>query len=151
MGFLQNPILTNGNFLVTPEGGIAVKLINKTGSPSVKGMVVKNSPNTTNAVELTDIAGAGLYMPIGVFYENGKIDGDYCWVVISGIAYVYITIGLAVDLGAGLRTSATTAGTTHQFTPTPADDEHFREIGHTLESKTIADANRLVRAVLHFN
>lgn len=151
MGFLQNPILTNGNFLVTPEGGIAVKLINKTGSPSVKGMLIKNSPNTANAVELTDITGAGLYMPIGVFYEDGKIDGDYCWVVVSGIAHVYITVGLAVVLGTGLRTSATTEGTAHQFTPSPTDDEHFREIGHTLEAKDAGDENRLVKAVLHFN
>ena len=151
MGFLQNPIQTNGNFLITPEGGYAIRLINKTGAPTVKGMVVKNSPTTAKAVELTDITGAGLYSPIGVFYESGNADNTYCWVVVSGTAHVYITNGLDVALGAGLRTSATTAGTAHQFTASPTDDEHFREIGHTLEAKAIGDANRLVLADLHFN
>jgi hypothetical protein len=137
--------------MITTEGGIAIRAINNSGAASVKGKLVKNSTTLANAVELTDTTAPGLYAPVGVFLESGVPNGKPCWIVVSGIAYAYIVEGQAIDLGAGLRTSAGTAGTAHQFVPSPTDDEHWREIGHTLEAKTDVDTNRLVKAILHFN
>ncbi len=135
----------------TELGGIAIPLINKTGATSVKGMVVRTSPTVANAVSYTDTSGAGLYSPVGVIYNSGVADGEMVWVVIAGIAEVYAIEGYAVALGDGLRTTTGAPGKAGSFLASPTDAEHWREIGHTLEAKTIGDANRLVKAVLHFN
>jgi hypothetical protein len=153
MGFLQNPIQTNGNFLITPEGGYAIKLKNKSGSPSVKGAIVMASGTHDNAFEVVPTTNPHVYMPIGVVYNSGVVDGDFAWVVVSGIAEVLAMDNHEITLGSGIRTVSTVGqdGRAGKFTPDPADAEHFREIGHTLEYKSAVDANRLFKAVLHFN
>jgi len=75
-----------GSARLTPEGGFAVLLTNKTGAASVKGNVVHPSPTVDDAFVLS---AQDIPDPIGVVYESGAEDGTPCWVVIAGRADVY--------------------------------------------------------------
>ena len=70
---------------ITPEGGYAVKLTNKTGAPSVKGQIVSHEGTVANAFNLTAVDANHC---LGVVYESGVEDGAQCWVVVAGIAQV---------------------------------------------------------------
>ena len=72
---------------LTPEGGIAVRLTNKTGSASVKGTLCELSPSVDSAVVTV---GANEPDVIGVMYESGIADGSDVWVVIQGVAEVLL-------------------------------------------------------------
>lgn len=136
---------------LTPEGGIAVKLTNKTGSASVAGNVVSAHGSVNNAVALIvkDVPA-----PIGVFYESGIADGAEAWVVVAGIADVYFTGN--VSLGNIARGFITADGASYvagqalnDTIPNPlSDDKHFYEIGHCLAARTGAG---LAKVCLHFN
>lgn len=76
------------NWRVTPEGGYAIKLINRTGATSIKGYLVSASPYRDTACTLTV---AGNPNCIGVFYESGIANGSSSWIVINGIASVYFS------------------------------------------------------------
>lgn len=137
---------------ITPEGGLAVLLTNKTGGASVKGEVVANSATTASAVSkvIVDVPS-----PIGVFYESGIADGSEAWVVVVGIADVYFvgntTLGhiargfLTADGGSYVTGQALSEAV--PAAPFSAD-KHFYEIGHILESRVGAG---LAKTVLHFN
>jgi len=137
---------------LTPEGGIAILLTNKTGGVSVKGEVVTPSSSTSNAVAkiIVDVPD-----PIGAFYDSGIADGAEAWIVVSGIADIYfvgnttrghIARGFLTADGA----SYVTGQALSESVPTSpfASDKHFYEIGHVLESRTGAG---LAKCVLHFN
>lgn len=134
-------------FKITPEGGYAISLTNKTGSASVKGTVVSTSSTTDNAFTTNPIDGD---MPFGVVYEAGVADGSACWVVVSGIADVLIVNGQAATRGYIAYSSATTAGHVDLSATVPATSTHNREVGHTLETKS-SGTNVLIKCVLHFN
>jgi len=132
-----------GKVGVTPEGGVAVKLTNKSGGNSVKGEIVTSSTGTANAVES---AGINSDNPIGVFYEDSIADGQEAWIVVSGIAQVLMDAS-----GSTLEYWLGTGGTAKRGTSTispPAAPTHFQEMGHILE--TVA-ANSLAKCILHFN
>jgi len=144
---LELPTSTNIKF--TPEGGLAIRLINKTGANSIKGYCVDSSHTLNNAF---------IYVPngtpdcIGVIYNDGIANSLPCWVVVSGIADVYYSN--TVTAGQFARTqetaSAAIAGKAYgEDIPAPpfATDKHFQEIGHILES---GDPG-LHKTVLHFN
>ena len=136
----------------TPEGGIAIKLINKTGAVSKKGTIVSASFTTDNAFN-TSIADS--VIPQGSVYESGVPDGQLCWVVVSGIAEVLLKndtpavrgnwVGMSDAAG---RVSAGGGG--HTGTNPPAQAEHNKEIGHCLESKE-AGTDVLAKIIMHFN
>lgn len=144
-------VTAGGLVRLTQEGGLAVKLLNKSGAASVRGYVVEANDNTNRAVSLTQVD-----MPdaIGVFYESGVADGELAWVVISGLAYVYF-VGSATR-GQLARTFLTADGSfvagnalAENFPAAPfLSDKHFCEIGHVLESRTGAG---LALCALHFN
>jgi len=139
------------NVKFTPEGGIATRVINDTGAPSIKGTVVHASPNIDNAVSLIPIDNPD---PCGIVYDNGIPDGEYIWIVQHLKAEVLystpVTRGtfsrcpLAAD-GAGIVGRAI-----NEVLPIPpfATDKHFLEIGHPTE--TIA-APGLAMTFIHFN
>lgn len=131
----------------TIEGGIAIKLTNKTGANSVKGTVVYVDPAVDNAFEINPIDGD---MPIGVVYESGIADGSECWVVVSGIAEVLLVNTVASTRSYVAYSSASVAGRIDIAASVPAAATHFREIGHTLESK-VGGTNVLCKCILHFN
>ena len=79
---------TNPKAKMTPEGGYAIKLTNKTGAASVKGTIVAVKSDTDNAFDLVAIDGTDC---IGVVYEAGVADAAECFVVIAGKAQVLMT------------------------------------------------------------
>lgn len=137
--------------MFTPEGGLAIALVNKTGGASTKGYCVHASDSTNSAVRLVT---QGEPDTIGVFYESSIADGVEAWVVISGIADVYFVGNatrshlartfVAADGDYVEGQAKSEAIPTSPFT----SDKHFCEIGHVIESHTGAG---LAKCVLHFN
>ena len=137
---------------LTPDGGVAVKMTNKTGESSIEGTVVGVSHSgIDNAVQkiIVDIPD-----PIGVIAENGVSDGAEVWVVISGIAKVlFIGNTTRGHLARGFLSSdsgyISGYGLSEAVPTSPfANDKHFYEFGHVLESRVGAG---LSKCVLHFN
>ena len=150
---LANPTftgtVTSPKVMMTPEGGIAVRLTNKTGSASVKGTVIAASSTTDNAFALQ----SNEYDAFGVVYEAGIADGQECWVVVFGIAEVLLKDTTASTRGY-IALCADTDGrfiaTAPSGSPPMATDTHFKEIGHVIESKG-AGTDVLCKCVIHFN
>jgi len=143
-------VLIPQGFFFTPEGGIAVRLLNKTGSDSIKGYIVTASSSVKEAVSLAVLDGPDI---IGVFYEDGIPDASYAYVVISGKAQVYFngntTRGyIARNRYTGDGGSNGQAQSEALPTPPFSTDKHFQEIGHILETRTGAG---LALVNLHFN
>lgn len=129
----------------TAEGGLAVKLTNKTGSASVKGTVVRASTSTDNAFGLSGVSGDEA---IGVVYESSIADASECWVVVSGIAEVLLKDGTACTHGDWAGVSDT-SGRAYAATEPASSTGHDVEIGHFIESKG-SGTNVLAKLVLHF-
>lgn len=135
----------------TEDGGLAIKLTNKTGAASVKGYLVHNSSAVDNAVVLSQI---DIPDCVGVFLESDVADGEEAWIAVAGIADVYFSgdstrghmarVGVSQDTGKANGQAISEAIPTSPF----ASDKHFAEIGHVLESRTGAG---LAKCVLHFN
>jgi hypothetical protein len=147
---ITNPITA---ITMTPEGGLAVGFINKTGAVSVRGM-------TVDIYRATAIDGAVGYTTqgvpdcIGAIYDAGVVDGGLMRVVVAGIAQVMFVN--AATRGHLARTFVAADGNYEagkalsEAVPTApfATDRHFSEIGHLLESTSVPG---LARVVLHFN
>lgn len=137
----------------TPEGGIAVPLINKTGAPSIKGTIVEADSSVDEAFSAT---GATEFMPIGVVYENGVVDGSECLVVVAGIVDVLLEDGTAATRGYWVKTSDTQVGRVDATLSDPPGgglpqlDEHSREVGHCIQSAG-AGIDVLASIIMHFN
>lgn len=137
----------------TAEGGLAIKLLNKTGAPTIKGTLVNTEANVDFAFAVVTADEADI---IGVVYENSIADGDFAWIVISGCADVLIEDGTTATRGYWCRASATVAGRADITNAEPPGgtineiDNHFREIGHCLQS-VVSGTDKLARLTLHFN
>lgn len=136
--------------MVTPEGGLAIRLTNKTGGVTTKGYLVTASTGTDKAFAYCAVDQPDI---IGAVYEAGVADASECWVVVAGIADVYFmgstTRGhfarniVAADGGAsGQAVSEVKPGTPF------ATDKHFAEVGHVLETRVGAG---LAKVAMHFN
>jgi hypothetical protein len=143
--------ITSKKWKDTPEGGRAIKIVNRTGAASVKGYMVHPSPSydTSCTLSIVDVPD-----PIGVVYDSGVANGSEMWVVTNGIADVYF-IGSATrgHIARGFVTgdAGYVAGQAlSEAVPSPpfATDKHFYEIGHVIQSRTGAG---LARCVLHQN
>lgn len=140
-----------GPVLFTDLGGVAILMINDTGAPTNKGYLVRPSGAVDNGVVLVaqDIPDV-----IGIFLNDGVPDGELARVVVSGIAEVYFTGNVTRDQLARGFVSADAGFVAGQalnepFPTSPfANDKHFYEIGHTLESRVGAG---LAKTNLHFN
>lgn len=129
---------------MTPEGGFAVRLTNKTGAASIRGTIVGVKAAVGNAFDLTAI---DANYNLGVVDESGVADGAECWVVVSGIASVLMknaaTLGqqcripLNTDTGevAGYAMAADQGATASVY-----------KIGDILETKA---ADTLCKVLLH--
>lgn len=131
---------------LTSLGGYAIRMINKSGSPSVKGTVITVSNNMDNAFM---IAPANSSKPLGIIYESGIADGSACLIVISGVCEVLIKDGTASTRGNWVCVSDT-PGRATATTIEPNPSAVFTGLGITLESKT-AGTNVLVKTALHLN
>jgi len=135
---------------LSPEGGVLVKLTNRTGATSVKGSVLSLSTAYDSAVTLQ----IEEFDAAGIMYDSGVADGAECWVVVSGVADVLLKEGTAATRGSWSR-CADTDGRAVVTTPpsglgTVALSDHFKEVGHCLETKA-AGTNVLAKLVIHFN
>lgn len=139
--------ILNERLMITDEGtnmgGHAVKLMNKTGSPSVRGEILDASTIDDNAVVLTGVSDTS---PVGTFLEDGVPDEEWAWVVVSGIA-PFKADGVGFSKGDWLYASAT-AGRAGGGAHTPNPATHFQEIGHAIQD---AAANAVGLGVMHFN
>ena len=149
-GGIVTAMTKNTQATFTPEGGLAIKLTNKTGGASVKGSVVHCSETTDDAFDLQ----ADEFDAMGVVYENGIADGSDCLVVVAGIADVLLKDGTAATRGYWAKASDTDGRA--EVTTAPSGigaldvGEHFREIGHCIESKG-SGSDVLAKCILHFN
>ncbi len=135
--------------MMTAEGGLAVRLVNKTGAASVKGTLAEASSAQDSAFGVADAE----YDTIGAVYENGIADGALCWVVIGGIAEVLLEDATAATRHNWVH-SATTDGRADASLAEPSGggfnnaNEHFKEIGHCLES-VAAGTDKLCKILMH--
>lgn len=145
-------VFGNNKVGISELGGVAVKLTNKTGAPSVKGTIVIADTTTDDAF---DIAAADEIQPIGIVYDDGIADGSECWVIIYGIADILLKDTTASTHGNWVYTSdaAGRAEATLAAPPgggVPELEIHVGEIGHALES-IAGGVDVLARVCLHFN
>ena len=149
---LDKTSLGNNKVKMTPEGGLAIRLTNKTGATSIKGTLVEASTSTQEAVGTCD---ANCVASSGVVYKSGVADGSEMWVVVAGITEVLLKDTTSATMGYWAKTSDTAgrADITNAAPPgggIPQHDEHSQEIGHCIQSVT-AGTNKLCKVVLHFN
>ena len=134
----------NSYFKITPEGGFAVRLTNKSGAETVKGQIVGIKTGTDNAFDLTAV---GANHCLGVVYESGIEDDAVCWVVVSGIAQVLMKNAAVrgqlcrIPLNADDSKAAGYAMAAAQ-----SDTASVYKIGDVLET---ADAEVLCKVLLH--
>ena len=147
-----NDLVIKGTFfgpggMITPEGGYAVRVTNKTGVATVKGKLAECSESVDNAVAL---AGAGDTECVGVFYDAGVADGDECWIVWGGIADVLLDDDVSAVHGNWMATGAA-EGYARTATSPAASPQHFQEIGHCLESvsATGGGTHILAKCMIH--
>lgn len=135
--------------MMTPEGGFAVLMINRTGTASQKGRVVMASTDNNNSVVY---ASAGSNMPVGVMYNSSVANGSVCWIVVGGLAEVLMEDNVSAVGGYWLGVSTSEAGYA-ETASAPPTALHWNEIGHCTQSKTATGAGThvLSRAILHFN
>jgi hypothetical protein len=140
-----NPLL---NGAVNREGGVMVLL--KACEPLVKGNIVQATATVLLGVGKTPTTS---FDPIGVVYTDSLgsftvASGAWVWVVHSGPCQVLTDS--AASLSNILCTSTTTRGTANDVgSPPPVSTaDHFREVGHLLQSVPVAT---LAWAIVHWN
>lgn len=131
---------------LTPEGGIAIRMTNATAGLTVHGQIVQADTASDNSFK-TAVANSD--MPIGVVYNSGVDVGGEAWVVVAGIAEVLMKNTVAPVHGY-VAYASSTAGRADCAGSIPASTEHWREIGHILESKA-GGTDVLAKMILHFN
>jgi hypothetical protein len=118
-------------FTLGPElYGIAVKMINGTGAETVLGSVVTVSSTEDNKFALQTNEFDAIGVVAEVLFKNGE-------------AATRGHVALSADTDGRARGIAVPSSN-------PVVAEHFKEIGHVLESKN-AGTNILVKCILHFN
>lgn len=139
-----NSTINGPKFKITPEGGYAVKLTNKTGSSTVKGNLVKAHPSIANAFTLTSSSSLDC---IGAVYQAGVADGSECYVVISGIAEVLFAT--STSPGNWVQNSMSVNGQADGNQSAPSSTNvHFLEVGHSIST---VSAGQLGKIIMHFN
>jgi len=137
----------------TVDGGLAVRLTNKTGAASVKGTAVAVSPSTADAFGLV---GADQSNPVGFVLESGISDGSPCWIGVTGRMQMLLQDSSAASLGYWIKVSDTTDGRVDATNLLPtggtivALEDHLTECGHSLEAVT-AGTDKLAWTLAHFN
>jgi hypothetical protein len=134
----------------TNERGFLMKMLNKTGTTTVKGSIVAASTTTSKAFLLEDTG----FDPFGIVYEAGVADGSEAWIWVNGsIAQVLWKNSTASTMGNVALCDDVDGRAYDVAVPTanPVVAEHFREIGHVLQTQANNLTNSLVLCHLHFN
>ena len=142
-----------GKTIILPTGAVGMKMVNKTGSASVKGTLVQASSSVANSF---GIITADDPDPIGVVYESGVADGEECIIAIYGKCQVLLEDSTAATKGYWVKVSDSENGRADATNAAPpggtinAIGDHFMEIGHCLEDVT-AGTDKLCWVMMHFN
>lgn len=127
--------LAISNGMITEFGGFASKFWNRTGSTIVHGSAVSCSTTHDRAVILQN----NEFDCIGVAYGDIPHDTEG-WVVTAGIGEALFENGNAPVRGNWVKAAVTDGRVNAAVTPAGisavAASEHFREVGHCLESKS---------------
>ena len=110
--------------LITPEGGIAIRITNNTGVASVKGNLIE-ADGTLTGLNCDDC--------IGVIYEAGIANGNDMWVVVYGKAQVLLDDNTGSTVGNWVEASEPGYANAEAGSPAAAP-QHFQEIGHSLQT-----------------
>lgn len=147
----KNEQLLNSALVSAKSNQYMIPLINKTGSVTVKGSLVSASTTTDLAFQLQ----ANQFDTIGVVSESGIADGQLAYIIIQGIADILLENNTSSTRG-NFIFSSTVDGRANASLSVPdggtiqSINEHFKEIGHCIESKS-AGTNVLCKAIIHFN
>ena len=133
----------NSYFKITPEGGFAVRLTNKSGAVSVKGQIVSHNGTVANAFGLTAVNATHC---LGVVYEPGVEDGAECWVVVSGIAQVLMKNAATMGHICRIPLTADVGEAGYAMDAVQSDTASVYKIGDVLET---AEAEVLCKVLLH--
>lgn len=123
---------------ITPQGGTGSFFINDTGAPSVKGYAVRPSGLVDMGVRLI---AQNIPDIIGYIYDDGVADGELVRIVSRGITPVYFIGSVTRDYLCRGFVSADAGFVAGQMMNEPfptspfANDKHFYEGGHTMESR----------------
>lgn len=135
------------NTLVTEFGGIATRFLNESGSMIPKGTAVAASTASDHAI----IPQTTEYDVIGIVHED-IANGAWGWVVTTGVAEALFEDNTAITRGYWVKASAVDGRVRSIAAPTGigalSTAEHFREVGHCLENKTIG-VGVLAKIVIH--
>lgn len=139
---------------ITSDGGYAVKMQNQTGGATTKGYIVHPSTSTDGAFtwvgnDEPDILGA----VFGDDDGNQVANGEDCWIVIKGWAYIYSRV--AATRGWFIRSlvaadSGNPGEAIAEALPAApfTTQKHFQECGHCMETTVGAG---LVLCITHHN
>jgi hypothetical protein len=137
--------------IFTPDGGLAVWFQNRTGAPSVRGMLVTlgTAPSSVIACPYT------IPKAMGVIYSSGVPESQFVRVVISGVAYCLFDNSATPTVGYWVGLSDSVDGRAQARSTLPDNsgagiDLHNKEIGHCVDSVP-GGSDVLARVVLHFN
>ncbi len=144
---LINNFFSSVKIKFTIEGGLAIRIINKTGSPSVKGELVRADSGSELGFILT--AGDDTEC-IGAVYEAGVADGSECWIGVGGIIEVLLKDSTASAPQNWAATSDVAGRADVSATSPAAAPTHFQEIGHGLVTDA-GGTDKLVKIDMHFN
>jgi hypothetical protein len=133
----------NSYFKITPEGGFAVRLTNKSGAKTVKGQIVSHKGTVARAFDLTAV---DAYHCLGVVYESGVADGAECWVVVAGIAQVLMKNAATMGHICRIPLAADNGAAGYAMDAAQSDTASVYKIGDVLET---ADAEVLCKVLLH--
>ena len=144
------PLSVAEKICMTKTGGIAIKLTNQTGATTVQGQIVK--PDTANDDSFILCATSDAEI-IGVVLESGVADRAEAWIVVSGIADVAMEDNVGATRQDVIISSPTDAGYSLPSAGVPSVANHWREVGHVIESVAAGGIGTriLARCVIHFN
>lgn len=137
----------------TGERGTQMRLVNETGSASVKGTVVAPDSSVDQAVVAIV---ADTPDPIGVIAEDGVADGSEVWCWMPGsLCQVLLEDGTAATRDNWVYVSQNDNGRADATTAAPPPgggiselDTHFQEFGHSAESQA---SGTDVLCLIHFH
>jgi len=138
-----------GHDSVTGETGYLQRLKNTTGAVSVKGTLVTQSTTADDSLVLE----VNEFDTFGIVAESGVADNEFVWVWKNGSRALVLFKDANSSTRGYVAIASDTAGRAVNVavpSSTPAAAEHFKEIGHVLESKSDG-TDVLVLVELHFN
>ncbi len=138
-----------GSDPVTGERGFLIRMVNGDLGATVKGTLVAANAGTDNAFQTE----SSEFDAIGVVAQSGVAAGGKCWVWVNGsICQVLWKDGQTSTRGYVALCADTDGRGYNVAVPTsnPVVGEHFKEIGHVLETKG-SGTDVLVLCSIHFN